>query len=74
MNVKKIVYQKLQKLTKVKFDNSSLVLEIGIDSLDLVELVTEYEDEFDIYVSDQELEKIKTVGDIINIFEKLNKT
>ncbi len=40
--------------------------DLGADSLDLVELVMELEDEFDIEIADEEAEKIATVGDVIN--------
>ena len=73
MNIKKLVNDKLKSLTKEKFTDKSDVYNIGIDSLDLVELVTEAEDELDVRISDAELEAIKTVGDIIKVFEKAKK-
>jgi acyl carrier protein len=39
--------------------------DLGADSLDLVELVMELEDEFDLEISDEEAEKISTVGDVL---------
>lgn len=39
--------------------------DLGADSLDLVELVMELEDEFDLEISDEEAEKISTVGDVV---------
>lgn len=70
MATKELIYKKLQKLTKEKFDDKSDIYNIGIDSLDLVELVTDAEDELNIEISDEELEKIKTVGDIVKAFSK----
>lgn len=43
--------------------------DLGADSLDLVELVMELEDEFDIEIADEEAEKIATVGDVIKYIE-----
>lgn len=43
--------------------------DLGADSLDLVELVMELEDEFDIEIADEEAEKIATVGDVINYIQ-----
>ena len=73
MKTKEIIYKKLKGLTKQKFDDKSDIYEIGIDSLDLVELVTDTEDELNIEVSDSDLESIKTVGDVVKIFEKATK-
>ena len=73
MEIKKQIYNKLKKLTNKKFNDESDIFSIGIDSLDLVELVTEAEDEFEITISDEELAAIKTVGDIAKTFEKNKK-
>lgn len=40
--------------------------DIDADSLDIVELVMVLEEEFDLEISDQKIENIKTVGDVIN--------
>jgi len=44
---------------------SSFVNDLGADSLDIVELVMELEDEFDVNIPDEDAEKIQTVGDAI---------
>lgn len=43
--------------------------DLGADSLDVVELVMELEDEFDMEISDDDAEKIATVGDAISYIE-----
>lgn len=40
--------------------------DLGADSLDIVELVMAMEEEFDIQVEDEQVEKIQTVGDIVS--------
>ena len=42
----------------------------GADSLDLVDLVMSVEEEFGVKVADEDLENIKTVGDIVNYIEE----
>jgi acyl carrier protein len=44
--------------------------DIGADSLDIVELIMELEEDFDITIPDEEAEKIKTVGEAIDYIEK----
>jgi acyl carrier protein len=49
---------------------SSFVDDLKADSLDVVELVMEFEDEFEITIPDDDYEKIRTVGDAINYIEE----
>ena len=49
---------------------TSFVNDLGADSLDTVELVMEFEDEFDLDISDEDAEKIQTVGEAIGYIEK----
>lgn len=52
-------------------DESKIVMEatfkedLGADSLDVVELIMELEDEFDLEISDEDAEKITSVGDVV---------
>ena len=48
---------------------TSFVNDLGADSLDTVELVMEFEDEFDISIPDEDAEKIQTVGQAIGYVE-----
>ena len=49
---------------------SSFVDDLKADSLDIVELVMEFEDEFEITIPDDDYEKIRTVGDAIVYIEE----
>ena len=70
--VKKIVADHLGiEETKVT-DESSLIDDLGADSLDTVELVMAFEEEFGSEISDNEAEKILTVGDAIKFIESKN--
>lgn len=52
---------------------TSFINDLGADSLDTVELVMEFEDEFEINIPDEDAEKIQTVGDAVKyIGDKLN--
>jgi len=44
--------------------------DLGADSLDVVELVMEFEEEFDMQIEDEDAEKIQTVGDAVSFIEK----
>ncbi len=46
-------------------DKTSFINDLGADSLDTVELVMNFEDEFEISIPDDDAEKIQTVGDAV---------
>ena len=46
---------------------SILTDDLGAESLDVVELVMAIEDAFEIVIKDEEMEKVKTAGDIVNL-------
>jgi acyl carrier protein len=66
--VDKLGVQKEQVIGKAKW-----VDDLGADSLDQVELIMAYEDEFGIEIPDEEAEKIRTVSDAVDYLEKALK-
>ena len=49
---------------------TSFINDLGADSLDTVELVMEFEDEFGINIPDEDAEKIQTVGDAVKYIQE----
>jgi acyl carrier protein len=49
---------------------TSIVDDLGADSLDVVDLLMTIEDQFEIEIPDSEVENIKTVGDLVNYIEE----
>ena len=52
---------------------TSFINDLNADSLDTVELVMEFEDEFDMSIPDEEAEKIQTVGAAIDYISSISK-
>ncbi len=67
--IKDVVVEKLDANADDVTDTASFIDDLGADSLDVVELVMGLEDEFDIEISDEEAEGIRTVGDAIQFIE-----
>tara|TARA_B100001996_G_scaffold382595_1_gene374862 strand:- start:1143 stop:1445 length:303 start_codon:yes stop_codon:yes gene_type:complete len=67
--VKKIVADHLGVEEEKVTDEASFIDDLGADSLDTVELVMAFEEEFGSEISDSEAEKILTVGDAIKFIE-----
>ena len=67
--VKKIVADHLGVEEEKVTDQANFIDDLGADSLDTVELVMAFEEEFGSEISDSEAEKILTVGDAIKFIE-----
>lgn len=71
--VRKIVIDHLDADPDKVTEKASFTDDLGADSLDNVELVMAFEEEFDVEIPDDAAEHIQTVGDAVNfIKEKLN--
>ena len=70
-----MVFEKLRKIICDQLDEDKVTLEtnllddLGADSLDVVDLVMSIEDEFEMEVPDEEIEKMKTVADVVKFIE-----
>jgi acyl carrier protein len=68
--VKKIVVDHLNVDADKVTDNASFIEDLGADSLDTVELVMAFEEEFGIEIPDDAAESIVTVGDAVKYIDK----
>lgn len=68
--VRKIIADRLQVDAESVTPSASFVEDLGADSLDLVELVMAFEEEFSVEIPDQDAENMKTVGSAIDYLRK----
>lgn len=64
--VKTIVVEQLEVTEESVVKEARFVDDLSADSLDIVELIMQIEDEFDLEIADSEAEKIVTVSDVVN--------
>ncbi len=72
-----MVFEKVREILVDQLDvqedavtmDASITGDLGADSLDIVDLVMSLEEEFDTEIPDEEIENIKTVGDIVKYIE-----
>ena len=72
--VKKVVVEQLDVNADEVTPQASFVEDLGADSLDQVELIMAFEEEFDIEIPDEEAEKIANVQDAVNYIEEKSKS
>ena len=68
--VKKIIVDKLGVEESQVTAEASFTIDLGADSLDTVELIMEFENEFNISIPDEQAETITTVGQAVEYLEK----
>src|SRR5437773_1003800 len=68
--VKDIIVEQLGVNPEQVTDTASFIEDLGADSLDTVELVMAFEEEFGVEVPDEDAEKLLTVGNVVEYIEK----
>ncbi len=71
-------FEKIRSLISERFDveedkitrDTDIVEDLGVDSLDIAELLLTLEDEFDITIPEEDIAKLKTVGDLVDFMDK----
>lgn len=69
--VRDIIVRQLEVEESSITRDTSFTEDLDVDSLTLIELIAEFEDEFDIEIDEDKLEDIKTVGDVVDYLEEL---
>ena len=73
-----MVLEKVKMILSNQFDveedsitpETNIADDLGADSLDVVDMLMSLEDEFDVEIPDDEIEKIRTVGDVVTYIEE----
>jgi len=68
--IKRVIVDRLGVDGSKITENSYFVDDLGADSLDIVELIMAFEEEFKLEIPDKDVENIKTVGDMIKYLDK----
>ena len=73
-----MVLEKVKTILSSQFDveedsitaDTNIADDLGADSLDVVDMLMSLEDEFDVEIPDEEIEKLHTVGDVVTYIEE----
>lgn len=64
-----ILRERVENIPSVITEDMSLISDLGLNSLDLVDLACAVEDEFDIEIPDRAIKDLRTVGDVIHYID-----
>jgi len=67
--VSKIIAEKLEVNIKEVKEDSNLIADLGMESLDLVDLVVAFEEKYKVSIDDKDFKKLQTVKDIVDYIE-----
>lgn len=67
--VKEIICEQLDVEEEKVTAEALIIDDLGADSLDVVDLVMSFEEEFDVEIPDEDVENMKTVGDLVKYIE-----
>ena len=73
-----MVLEKVKAILSTQFDvdedtitpGTNIMEDLGADSLDVVDMLMSLEDEFDVEISDEEIETLQTVGEVVSYIEE----
>jgi acyl carrier protein len=71
--VKKIIAEQLCISVDDIKDDANIIEDLGADSLDIVELLMTFEDEFKVSIPDERLEELKSIPQIVAIIDEFSK-
>ena len=69
----KLIAKTLELDAKKINEKTNLVQDLDVESLDLVDLVAAFEEEFGVEIEDKDIKNLQTVGDIVKYIEKREK-
>lgn len=70
--IKELIAKQLNKPVSEITEDKEVVKDLGADSLDVMEMLMNLEEKFNVTVPEEEAVNIKTVGDILHLIEKQN--
>lgn len=73
MKYKDEIYKIIQSKTNKSFNDNTVIRDLGLDSIDMVEMIADFEDNFNITIPSNKINDVKTIGDLLNVLEEISK-
>ena len=73
MKYKNEIFSIIKSKTSKPFDENTVIRDLGLDSIDMVEMITDFEDQFNISIPSKKINDVKTIKDLLNIIDSISK-
>ena len=73
MKYKDEIYKIIQSKTNKSFNDNTVIRDLGLDSIDMVEMIADFEDNFHITIPSNKINDVNTIGDLLNVLEEISK-
>ncbi len=73
MKYKDEIYKIIKTKTNKSFNDDTIIRDLGLDSIDMVEMIADFEDNFNITIPSNKVNDVKTIGDLLNVLEEISK-
>lgn len=67
------VFKAIKSKTSKSFDENTIIRDLGLDSIDMVEMIADFEDTFGFSIPSSKVNSIKTIKDILDFLDELSK-
>ncbi|MBD5423487.1 MAG: acyl carrier protein [Mycoplasma sp.] len=72
MKYKNEVFKIIKSKTSKSFDENTVIRDLGLDSIDMVEMIADFEDNFNIQIPTEKINGVKTIKDLLNVLEEVS--
>lgn len=71
MNYKDEIFKMIKEKTTKNFDENTPIRDLGLDSIDMVEMIADFEEKFNIEIPSEKINSIKTIKNLLDIIDKI---
>ncbi len=72
MKYKNEIFNIIKSKTSKSFDENTVIRDLGLDSLDMVEMIADFEDQFNIEIPTDKINGVKTIKDLLNLIDSIS--
>lgn len=72
MKYKNEIFNIIKSKTSKSFDENTVIRDLGLDSLDMVEMIADFEDQFSIEIPTDKINGVKTIKDLLNLIDSIS--